>query len=90
MSRFALEKLFVFINDELLLLHGSMELRRRSSDSSAWSRPAIDIQALSKQAQTVFHSVFAVEEFKFNASRQSGFQLWGQRSRGREGRCVSR
>lgn len=66
-----------------------MELRRRSSDSSAWSRPAIDIQALSKQAQTVFHGVFAVEEFKFNASRQSGFQLWGQRSRDREGRCVS-
>lgn len=60
-SCFAVEKLFVSISDVLLLRRGSMELRRRSRDRRACSRPAIDIQALSKQAQTVLYSVLLLK-----------------------------
>lgn len=60
-SHFAVQKLFVSINDVLLLLHDSVELRRRSRDRSACSRPAKDIQALSKQAQTVLYSVLLLK-----------------------------
>lgn len=89
-SCFAAEKLLVSINDVLLLRHGSMELRRRSGDRSARSRPAIDIQALSKQAQTVLYSVPLLKSLNLTQADRVNSNSGAGAARDREGRCVSR